>query len=105
MDLTYDKKVLFINLEGILNRNTSYKINNYLLSTILKHHIKYGVLNLQKLNDIDEDGIDSLLNIKSAFKNNKGLVYLLEYNTVLIKKINKLHIKRVNNKLLTTLGV
>ncbi len=102
MDLRYEKNILFINLEGTLNRGTSYKINNFLIPSILKHHIKYGILNL-KINEIDEDGIDSLLNIKSSFKSNKGLLFLHETNNEIIKCINKLHIKKV--KSLDRMGV
>ncbi|MBR4231286.1 MAG: STAS domain-containing protein [Bacilli bacterium] len=103
MDLRYEKNILFINLEGTLNRGTSYKINNFLIPSILKHRIKYGILNIKSLREIDEDGIDSLLNIKSSFKNNKGLLLLHETNDEIIKSINKLHLKKV--KSLDKMGV
>lgn len=94
IDLKYDKSILFITLEGILNRSTSYKINNYLIPSILRHNIKYGVLKLQSLQRIDDDGIDSLLNVKTAFKNNKGLLFLQDYNSNIMKQIRQLHLKK-----------
>jgi anti-anti-sigma factor len=107
IDLNYHKKILFINLQGVLNRSTAYKINNYLIPVLLKHQIKYGILNLKDLVEIDDDGLDSLLNIKYAFKNNNGLVYLCEYSSFLLKKINKLHLKKINShqEILHSLGV
>ena len=106
VDLEYYKKVLFIRLNGVLTRSTSYKINNYLVPVILKQKIKYGVLNLQNITDIDEDGIDSLHNIKYAIKSNHGLVYLYENNKNIVKKINKLHLKKITeeNDVLNIIG-
>ena len=94
IDMEYNKNILFVRLDGVLNRTTTYKINNYLLPVILKHHIKYLVYNLAKLNDVDESGIDALLNTKYAIKNNKGLIYLSDINKVLNKKLHKVKIKK-----------
>ena len=89
IDMELSKGILFVRPDGILNRNTSYKINNYLVPVILKHKIKYLVFNLDKLLDIDETGIDALLNTKYAIKNNNGNLYLCEINKEISKKINK----------------
>ena len=40
MDLEFSKGILFVRLKGILNRKTSYKINNYLNPVLKKHKIK-----------------------------------------------------------------
>ena len=45
MNLEYDKGILFVRLDGVLNRSTSYKVNNYLVPVLLKHKIKYLVYN------------------------------------------------------------
>ena len=99
MDLEFNKGILFVRLDGKLNRNTSYKINNYLVPVILKHKIRYLVYNLYNVDDIDESGIDAILNTKFAIKNNKGLIYLCEANKNLDKKLHKLHIKKIANEL------
>ena len=99
MDLEFNKGILFVRLDGKLNRNTSYKINNYLVPVILKHKIKYLVFNLYNVEDIDESGIDAILNTKFAIRNNKGLIYLCETNKNLNRKIHKLHIKKVENEI------
>lgn len=99
MDMEYNKGILFVRLDGKLTRSTSYKINNYLVPVLLKHKIKYLVYNLYNLSDIDEAGIDAILNTKFAIKTNKGLIYLCEVNKNLNKKIHKLHIKKTENEL------
>lgn len=98
LDLKYNKNILFVKLDGNLNRTSSYKINNYLVPTILNNNIKYLVFNLGELINIDEDGVDALLNVKYAIKNNKGLVFINDINKIVNKKINKLHIKKLNDK-------
>jgi len=99
MDLEYNQGILFVRLDGRLNRNTTYKINNYLVPVILKHKIKYLVYNFKCLYDIDEDGIDAILNTKYAIKTNKGIIYLCDINKDLNKKINKLKIKKTENEI------
>ena len=99
MDLEYSRAILFVRLDGKLNRNTTYKINNYLVPLLLKHRIKYLVFNLYNLEDLDDDGIDAMLNVKYAIKNNKGLIYLCEVNKNLNRKLHKLRIKKTENEL------
>ena len=99
MNLEYSRGILFVRLEGKLIRGTSYKINNYLIPVLLKHKIKYLVYNFYNLKDIDESGIDALLNTKTAIKSNKGIIYLCEVNKMLNKKIHKLKIKRTASEL------
>lgn len=90
MDMEYNHGILFIRLDGILNRSTSYKLNNYLVPVILKHKIKYLVYNLFLLEEIDEAGIDAILNTKCAVKTNKGKLYVceipLEYRKIFKKR-------------------
>ena len=99
MDMEYSKGILFVRLDGFLNRKTTYKINNYLLAILLDNKIKYLVYNLYNLTGIDEDGIDALLNTKSAIKQNGGLIYVCEVSKMLNKAINKLKIKKIDNEL------
>lgn len=100
MDMEYSKGILFVRLDGKLNRRTTYKINNSLLTILLKYKIKYLVYNLYNLVDIDEDGIDALLNTKDAIKQNGGLIYVCEVSKMLNKAISKLRIKKIDNELI-----
>ena len=106
IDIENNKGLLLVKLDGSLNRITSYKINNYLVPVIIKHKIKSLMLNIQKITDVDDDGIESINNIKYAVKNNKGNIYLYQSNNYLEKKLNKLHLKKVksNEKALELIG-
>ncbi len=95
MDLEYEKGILFIRLDGFLNRKVSYKINNYLVPVLKKHQIKYVIYNLAKLQNIDESGIDAILNTKCTIRKNKGKLYLCEVSKEVALKIKRLHIKKV----------
>lgn len=99
MDLEYNKGILFVRLEGILNRRSSYKLNNYLVPVILKHKIKYLVYNLFLLEGIDESGLDALLNTKCAIRTNKGKICLCEVSKDLEKSMKRLKIKKTANEL------
>ena len=95
MNIEYNKGILFVRLNGKLDRTSSYKINNYLVPVILKQKIKYLVYNFNNLEDVDEDGKDALLNTKYAIKNNKGKLYLCDVKNTLIKKIKHLHLRQI----------
>lgn len=99
VNLEYNKGILFVRLKGVLDRTSSYKINNYLIPVIFKQKIKYLVYNLYNLEDIDEDGQEALLNTESAIKNNKGIICLCEVSKYLNKKINRVHIRKIKNEL------
>ena len=99
MNLEYNKGILFVRLDGVLNRSTSYKVNNYLVPVLLKHKIKYLVYNFYFLEDIDEDGIDALLNSEEAIKTNKGVMYICEVNKRLERKLKHFRARKFDNEL------
>lgn len=98
MDLEYNKGILFVRLNGSLSKKGSFKLNNYLVPVILKHRIKYLVCNLFNLEDIDDVGIDALLNTKCAIKANKGKIVLCEVPNDINKNIRRLRIKETRNE-------
>ena len=99
MNLEYNEGILFARLKGNLSRKGSYKLNNYLVPVILKHKIKFLIYNLFDLNDIDESGLDALLNTKCAIRANKGQIFMCEVPKEFNKNIRKLHIKETQNEL------
>lgn len=99
VDMEYDKGILYVRLRGVLDRKMSYKINNYIVPTVLKHKIKYLVFNLLELQDIDGSGMDSLLNTKCAIKTNRGKICLCEVSDEIREKIRKLRMKIASNEL------
>ena len=98
MKLEFINGILFCRLKGTLNKKSTYKINSYLLPTIMKYKIKYLVYNMYELDDIDEFGLEAILNTKSAIKNNKGKIYLCEVTKDILVKVKKLHIKRTESE-------
>ncbi len=99
VDMEYDKGILYVRLKGVLDRKASYKINNYVVPVILKHKIKYLVFNLYDLLDIDEPGLDALLNTKCAIRTNKGKICLCEVSNFLKDKMKRLRLKVASNEL------
>ena len=99
VDMEYDKGILYVRLNGILERKVSYKINNYIVPTVLKHKVKYLVFNLLELKDIDESGMDALLNTKCAIRTNRGKICLCEVSDEVREKIKRLRMKIASNEL------
>lgn len=99
MDLEYERGIFFIRLKGTLNRKTSYKINSYIVPVLKKHKIKYLVYNLSNLKNIDESGVDAILNTKCTIRRNKGKIYLCEVNDNLNIKLKRLRIKITSSEM------
>ncbi|MBE6161118.1 MAG: STAS domain-containing protein [Firmicutes bacterium] len=99
MDMEYNHGILFVRLDGILNRSTSYKLNNYLVPVILKHKIKYLVYNCFLLESIDECGMNAILNTKCAIKTNKGKMYVCEIANEYEKQFKKAGLKETSSEL------
>lgn len=99
INLEYNKGILFARMRGNLTRKSSYKINNYLVPVILKHKIKFLVCNLFDLTEIDDSGLEALLNTKCAIRANKGKIFACEIPVEFNKEIRKLHIKATPNEL------
>lgn len=99
VDMEYDKGILYVRLSGVLDRKVCYKINNYIVPTVLKHKIKYLVFNLLELQDIDGSGMDSLLNTKCAIRTNRGKICLCEVSDEVREKIKRLRMKIASNEL------
>lgn len=98
MNLEYSKGVLFVRLNGFINHQISSKINNILVPKILEQKIKYLVFNFYEVDDIDEFGLDALLNVKCAIKTNKGKICICELNNYMEKKLKLLKINKVRNE-------
>jgi stage II sporulation protein AA (anti-sigma F factor antagonist) len=84
MDMEFRKGILFVRLEGELNRKTSSKINEDLTHVIRETGIKYLVFNVENLTFINIDGIDAMLKNYNIISNNEGKVIIcgLKYDLV-----------------------
>lgn len=99
VDMEYDKGILYVRLKGVLERKVCYKINNYIVPVVLKHKIKYLVFNLALLQDIDESGMDALLNTKCAVRSNKGKICLCDVSDDVRLKLKRVRMKIASNEL------
>ena len=52
INMEFSKGILWIRLDGILNKTTSNTFDDEVIPVILKHGIKYVVVNLDKVNVI-----------------------------------------------------
>ena len=100
MNLDYQDEVLFVRLGGSLNKFSTYKINKYLLNLIFKDKIKYLVLNLDSLENIDITGMEALMNTKCAVKMNNGQMYLCFVHNRLRNYLKSLKIKTTDNEIM-----
>ncbi len=84
IDIEFRKGIFFVRLNGILNNETKFKLNNEVTKTISLNGIKYLMLNVENLYYIDEEGIESLELIDKLINNNYGIIYIsgLENNLV-----------------------
>lgn len=98
MELEYYEGTLFVRIKGNLNRKNNYKIYNYVDKVIKKHQIKKVIYNLKKLQSIDESSIDAILKTKCTIQNNNGIVYLCEVTKPIRNKLQRLHIKFIDNE-------
>ena len=99
MDLEYKSGVFFIRLIGKLTKKNSSKINNYLLPVIKKHQINNVIINLSNLKEIDDSGVEAILNVKCIVKLNKGNIRLCGTNSTILYKLKRLHIKNFLSEL------
>lgn len=71
INYNYEKGIFFIRLIGTLNFETSSKLKQKIIPLILDNGFKYIVINLDEINYIDEEGINTLNEInESALKFN-----------------------------------
>lgn len=63
VDMEFKKGILFVRLEGSLNKRNIEKFNNEVIPVVLKHGLKFVVVNLDKVNTIDTNGIESLMEL------------------------------------------
>ena len=74
-DLECRNGIFFLRVKGSLTKETSQKLNSYLIPMIIKNGVKYLVYNLFDLNSIDSLGYEALKECKTAIKFNNGKIY------------------------------
>lgn len=89
IQMEYRKGILFVRIKGYLTRKYIDKFENEILPVVLKHGMKYIVINLEKLKEIDNYGVKALNNLYDIVKRNKGRTSLCNINESIIKQIKE----------------
>ena len=97
INMEYRKGILFVRLIGKLNKDTSYKLDDFLIKTIRRHGIKYLVYNLDNLYSIDKNGKDILQKGIKAIKKNKGKVLVCAASPTI--EVQNLKVSYIKNEL------
>lgn len=89
IDIESKKGILFVRMDGELNKNTISKWNYDVKDLIEDAGIRNIVFNVSKLTSIDTKGIHSLLYGYEVSKLNKGVSVLCGVNEFIKKNIEK----------------
>lgn len=89
--LEFRKGILFVRLEGILDKNTIFKLNE-VINLVKENDINNIVFNVEKLTLIDIKGINTLLYIYELCRNKNGKSLLCGINSNVEKRIKQSHI-------------
>ena len=109
IDMEFKKGIFFIRLEGTLTKSNVNEFIEECIPVILKHGIKYVVVNLDKVNVIDLKGIESLISLNEVVRSMNGKTTLCSLSNREVKNI--LNKSEYNNTFyetsneLTALGV
>lgn len=87
IDMEYRKGILFIRIKGSLTRKYINKFENEILPIVLKQGMKYIVINLENLNEIDNYGLETLSNLYEIIKRNKGRTSLCNVSDYIKERI------------------
>jgi anti-anti-sigma factor len=86
IDMEFKRGVLFVRLEGSFNKENIEKFNNDVIPVILKHGLKFVVVNLDKVNTLDINGIESLMELNEIVSKYDGKTTLCSLTN---KKVQK----------------
>ena len=80
IDTEYKRGILFVRLQGVLNKNTSVKLNELLECVIIKAGVKYLMINFEQLDSIDEIGLEVINENCLRLINSGGKLLTCGYN-------------------------
>lgn len=87
IDMEFKKGILFIRLEGLLNKKNTYKFEQEVIPVVLKHEIKYVVINLDKVICLDSSGVNILIELNDIVKDFNGKTTLCSLTNLEVRKI------------------
>lgn len=80
IDLEYKRGILFLRLDGVLNKTTSFILEDAIKKIISKAGIKYLLINFEKLYQIDKYGISIIINSYNKYLKTSGKLMICGYN-------------------------
>lgn len=86
IDMEFKRGILFVRLEGSLNKQNIEKFNNEVIPVILKHGLKFVVINLDKVNTLDINGIESLMELNEIVSRYDGKTTLCSLTSKQVQK-------------------
>lgn len=87
VNFEFRKGLLFVRLKGILNKDTSKKLSKRLNNFIEEKGVKYFVINLEKLDYVDKDGLEMLKKQYEDVILHNGKLIICGYQNKYIKTI------------------
>lgn len=90
INIEFHKGILFIRLDGNLDKNTVSKLKSEVTTLIKDNGIRNTVFNISNLNSIDCYGINALLNNYEICRDNNGKSLVCGINNNLVRH-------RINN--------
>lgn len=95
LNIEFRKGLLFIRLEGILSKDTSSILSECIHYFIKEGGVKYFVINLKDLDDIDEEGLNLLKEKNKDIILHNGNLIICISNNIAVEKIVKENLKEV----------
>ena len=84
IDLEYKRGILFLRLNGILNKDTSFVLEDAIKTIVEKAGIKYMLINFEKLYKIDKYGVCSIIKSYNEYLKDKGKLMICGYDNIKI---------------------
>ena len=81
-NIEFRKGVLFIKVDGVLDKKNSSELKRSIIPLLLKNGFKYVVLNLDDVNYIDSYGIDVIDDINNIVIKFNGKTTLIKNNNI-----------------------
>ena len=103
INLEFTRGMLFVRLSGVLDSNTSIKLNSLLDDMINEKGLRYFVVNLEDLSYVDENGLQAIIDRYFEVVMHDGKLVICGYDDKFNQnlKLNNIfkQIERTNNEL------
>ena len=93
IDLEYKKGILFLRLNGVLNKTTSFILKDAMKRIVSGAGIKYLFINFENLCEIDKEGISTIIYSYNEYLKSSGKLMVCGYNENVRINIEKTELK------------